>query len=212
MKKLLALLLVLLMCLSLCACGTGNKNEEKQTENALVETPKQIYDDVKENQAKAMMNTYILKCKVKDITSTYFSTEHNIRVCLPMESLAQLNKDDEVSIIGKITDVITEKSSNGLYSSETTYVILGEAEVFDGEVPEVALREDEIFVGTLTGLSEDGFGHVKIKDTGYVAEIEFADGEDFNSLSLGEEFKFSATPCGIVGKEPDKYTDARIIE
>lgn len=223
MKRFLTLMLTAALALSLAACG-GEKSENSvetdssntsqfDIENAVAETPKHIFHDVMENQARAMQNTYLMSCTVGDITDTYFSCR-DLRIYLPVETLAQLNRDDEIGIIGKITEVNTE-TSMGI---ESTYVIFGEAEVYDGEVPEVTPRDYEIFTGVVKGKNEsyDGAWNISIGGNPYMDLIYFADGQDTSPLD--ETSTYNGLPIVFTADTrtgsllDTEYIDAKIIE
>lgn len=228
MKKILFLVLTVALMLSLTACG-GNANNESDNddtgtllnvEGAITETPRHIFKDVEANQAKAMQNTYLFEVVVGDITGEYFeggnnsvtmsSTTYyvstNVRVYLPVEQLAELTTGETVAIIGKITDVV--KDSSELTS---TFVIFGEANLYDGEVAEVAPREDEIYTGLLKGKNDsyEGYWNIQIGDDSYLKLISFAEGEDLSAYNetynSGEEITFTAYMVG------GAYQNAKII-
>ena len=156
MKKTISLLLALVLCLSLCACGqdadtsAGNPAETKadaseattaplSAEGLDFEVPEQVFETVEENQARAMLNPHLVVCTVGSITTTFFECAQcsNIRVCLPTETLAQLNSGDLIGVFGRITDVTEEKSITGY----TLTVTFGEAQLYDGELPRLETME-----------------------------------------------------------------------
>ena len=221
MKKMLPLVLAAVLMLSLVACGGGT---ELNIENAITETPRHIFKDVEANQANAMQNTYLFEVVVGDITGEYFeggnnsvtigSTSYyvstNARVYLPTEQLAELTKGETVAVLGKITDVdVIEDFSR----PTSTFVVFGEASLYDGEVAEVAPREDEIYTGLLKGKNDsyDGYWNIQIGDSPFLKLISFAEGEDLSAYneaynSRGEEITFTAYM--LLG---GAYQDARII-
>ena len=157
MKKAISILLALGMVLTLAACGNkrnllsseNNTEPQKETtetpvasssfdiENAIVDTPENIWKAAKSNTAKAMQNTYLFKCKVLQVATTYFETEDlsNLRIFLPLEELAKLNVGEWVGIIGKVTDNKTEMLGDGGYRE---IVEMGEAAIYDGFIPDLA--------------------------------------------------------------------------
>lgn len=223
MKKVLALILALVLVLSLVACGgSGEKKEDTSANeettvskldanNAIAETPKHIYDDAMENQAKVKQNTYIVNCTVDAIKETYFECR-NLQIYLSSDELAKLNKDDEVAIIGKVTEY---KEETDAYGGITTYVVFGEAELYDGTVPEVAPRDNEIFTGILKGERKDkgfeGAWDIEYKGSNYLKLIYFADGEDTSSLEYGDTITFTADILGETD-DPDRFYNAKIIK
>lgn len=225
MKKTISLLLALVMCLSLCACGGGNdtpETTEAPTEttvpqldiaNAIAETPMHIYDDVMENQARAMQNTYIMECSVGSITNEYFESG-NLRIYLASEELAKLNKGESVAIVCKVTEVIEEKDSWGV----TYWIEFGDAQLYDGEVPDVEPREHEIFTGLLKGKNEsyEGAWNIQIGDSNYLKLIYFAEGTDlsaFNeSYNSGEEITFSVDISSSLTDVPGTFYNAKLID
>ena len=113
MKKIFALLLAAVMCLSLVACGSGdNQQETLDTENAIAATPKEVYDAVEENQAKAMQNVYRVTGAVDSISGEYCVID-NLHIYLPTSDLASLSKDAEITIVGQITNVKKESVEMG---------------------------------------------------------------------------------------------------
>lgn len=237
MKKLLALMLTAALAFSLAACGgAGNTNTSSgsngdtqstgaphggndtisdittqlDAESAIAETPKHVCQDVKENQARAMQNTYLINCVVYTITDTYFSTDYGLQICLPIEQLAALNKGDTIAIIGKITDVKDETDFTG---STETIITFGMAEIYDGTVPDVAPREDETFIGVLSGEYNRAKGawNVQIVGSSSVRPVYFAEGEDISTLKNDDAIIFSADIMGYEDN-PEQYTNAKIIE
>lgn len=225
MKKVLSILLVLVLCLSLCACGGGNADTSKtdeapaettvpqiDTTNAIAETPTHIYDDVMENQARAMQNTYMMKCSVGQITNEYFECG-NLRIYLPVEDLAKLNKGEEVSVVGKITEVVEENGQWGIMY----WVKMGEAQLYNGEVPEVAPREHEIFTGLLKGKnnSYEGAWNIQIGNSNYLAIIYFAEGEDLSAYNedynSGEEITFYVSLPKGLNNIPSQFHNAKLM-
>lgn len=228
MKKVLPLILAAALMLSLASCAntndeSGNSDHTSKSlniEDAITETPRHIFKDVEANQAKAMQNTYLFEVVVGDITGEYFeggnntvtmsSTTYyvstNVRVYLPVEQLAELTSGETVAVIGKITDVV--KDSSQLTS---TFVVFGEANLYDGEVAEVAPREDEIYTGLLKGKNDsyDGYWNIQIGDDAYLKLISFAEGEDLSAYNeaynSGEEITFTAYMLG------GAYQNAKII-
>lgn len=159
-----------------------------ETETAIPETPHHIFMDAEDNLARAKQNTYLVNCKVGEISDEYFKCA-NLRIYLPAENLAKLNKGEMVGIIGKITDV--EKVS--LASGEAlATVILGEAEIYNGEIPEVAPRDEEIFTGTVVDSFVDGQGvpGLDVEVDGNKAPVHFQKGEDIKSYSKGDTITF----------------------
>ena len=218
------------LALSLVACGGGggagdtntpgggngdttgtepDTTTQLDTENAIAETPKHIYKDVEENQARAMQNTYLMNCVVGTITDTYFESG-NLQIYLPVEQLAQLSKGDNIAIIGKITDVNNETDVAG---NITITIVIGVAEIYDGVVSDVAPREDEIFTGVLRGKNDsyENAWNIRIGDSDYLKLIYFADGEDTSTLKSGDKITFTADTVGSQDN-PSQYINAKIIE
>lgn len=221
MKKVWAAVLTAAFMLLLVACSGGGEDFKSSfdVENAIAETPKHILWDVADNQARAMQNTYLIDCIVGDIADTYFSLDnYNIRICLATEELAELSRNDNVAIIGKITEAST---INGRYGKETNYIMFGEAEIYDGEIPEVAPREEEIFSGKLRGENDSykGAWNIEINSSPFLKLIYFSEGEDlslfnekYDSIGTdGTEIVFSADVTGDPA-DPDSYCNAKIIE
>ena len=229
MKKIIAFMLAATLTLSLAACGGKAKNEPSNSdststtlsiENAITETPRHIFKEVEANQAKAMQNTYLFEVVVGDITGEYFEggnnsvtigtttyfVSTNVRVYLPAEQLAELTKGENVAILGKITDIVENPED-----MPRTFVVFGEANLYDGEVAEVEPHEDEIFTGLLKGKNDSfgGYWNIQIGDNPVLKLISFAEGEDLSAYNeaynSGEEITFTAYMLG------GAYLNAKII-
>ena len=234
MKRNITAIVCIILILVLNACsGNENKTSEVSTveesvteqvsslnpETAIPETAEHIYKDATENQARAMQNTYLVKCIVGNVSGTYFDYK-NLRICLPVEILATLNKGDSVGIIGRITDIEKTTTEYGLLVTENIKIVFGEAELYDGPIPEVGPRTDEIFKGIIVGEYHSTYGetglYVRVNGTNYEAEVVFADGENIKAYSKGDSIVFSAD----IGQSSTtngetrvgKYINAKIIK
>ncbi len=147
MKRWMALLLAAVLCFSLAACsskteddtldGTDEDVMENDTldvsdENAIEATWQEVFDDVKENEAKACTNTYKVTGNIDKIKSDH-CVVGAIYAYLPSDTLASIDtsKTPEITFIGKITDVHSEGGA--------VIIEFGEAELVE-----------------LHGVSEDG--------------------------------------------------------
>lgn len=122
-KKILALLLAAVMVCSFAACGnkpTEQNSEaphseaaqtgEQETidyENAIEATAHEVFEAVRENQAKAMQNIYKVTGSI-DVIKGDYCTIDNLCIYLPSDELAALNKGDFITFAGQITDVEEE--------------------------------------------------------------------------------------------------------
>lgn len=205
-----AVMLALAMVLSLAACGGNGENKKDMAdktsnaevskfsaENAISATPKHIYEDCEANLAKAKQNTYLMKCVVKEISDTDFGCGWSIRVCLPTDELVKLNKDDKIVVIGKVTE-----------KRDDDYII-GEAEIYDGEVPEPEVRESDIIEGKLEKFN--GEWKVGIYEAVYGGEVLYdiilADPNDESKLRENATIRFT----GDKSEGYDIYTNVKII-
>ena len=165
-----------------------------------------------ENQARAMQNTYMMECTVGTITNEYFESS-NIRIYLPIEELAVLNKDETIAVVCKLTEVIEEKDSWGI----TYWLVFGESQLYEGDIPDVAPRDHEIFTGLLKGRnnSYEGAWNIQIGDSDYLKLIYFAEGTDLSSynesFNSGEEITFSVDISNTLTIVPEKFYNAKII-
>lgn len=212
MKKIVALLLVIAMCLAFGACGGGSKLDVK---NAVAETIHHIYDDALRNQARAMENTYLFKCVVGSVTNEYFCSG-NLRIYLESKELAELNTQETVSVVGKVTEVIEEKGGLG---NITYWVVIGDAQLYDGEVPEVEPREHEILTGLLKGKNKkyENTWYIELDDNSNVLKnITFAEGEDLSAFNenynSGEEIKVYVEGLTRYVSLPDELKNAKIVK
>ena len=107
MKRLLALILAAVLVLSLVACG-GGENNVIDEENAIEATPVEVYEDVQENEARALQNTYKVTGEIDTIESDCCQLD-NLTVYLPTDTLVNLNVGDTITFIGVISDTRVEK-------------------------------------------------------------------------------------------------------
>ena len=190
------IMIALVMVMSLAACGdskedTNSTVSKLDAENAIVETPKHIYDDAKENLAKVMQNTYIMECRVEKVSSDYFISK-GLHICLPIDELAKLNTFDTIAIIGKVTD------------EDGASFVVGDAELYNGDVPEVAPRKDETYSGRIELL---GSGNARvILNNGVKSQVYFAKGEDTSSLQ-----QYSSITFSCLDRDLNTYYDAKLI-
>lgn len=144
-----------------------------------------------------------MKCVVKEISDTDFGCGWSIRVCLPTDELVKLNKDDEIAVIGKITE-----------KREDDYII-GEAEIYNGNIPEIAPREDDIYSGKIIKIDYDKktltYNPFDDSYSNCYHNVYFADGEDISSLKLWYGVEFS---CLDVEYKTGSviYHDAKLIK
>ena len=107
MKRLIAFLLAAALSLSLAACG-GSANNVIDEENAIEATPVEVYEDVQENEARALQNTYKVTGEIDTIESDCCQLD-NLSVYLPTDTLANLNVGDTITFIGVISDTRVEQ-------------------------------------------------------------------------------------------------------
>ena len=107
MKRLLALILAAVLVLSLVACG-GGENNVIDEENAIEATPVEVYEDVQENEARALQNTYKVTGEIDTIESDCCQLD-NLTVYLPTDTLVNLNVGDRITFIRVITDTRVEQ-------------------------------------------------------------------------------------------------------
>ena len=122
MKKILSLLLVATMILSLCACGGGESKEN------LLESAQEVYiadisNAIIDNMAKAI-DDYVGKPlkitgRVSKIEKDYFVLSENhlqygINVYLPKEDLKELTRDDVITVVGTLKNIV-DKSEFPIY-------------------------------------------------------------------------------------------------
>ena len=126
--------------------------------------------------------------------SALYFTCYNLQICLSEDKLANLNKGDDVAILGKITEF------------EENTVVFGEAEIYDGTVPEVAPRDDEILTGKLEASYMSDAHKWDIRIDGKVHTITFAEGEKVYDLKLGQRITIYCE-----GYPEYSFTDVKII-
>ena len=194
MKKWMALLLAVVLLLSFTACSGGeggkeisdpstqNSDKTSDDENAIEATWEEVFDDIKENEARARNNVYKVTGEIKSIANDYCEIGA-LRVYLPSDILASLDPSHtpEITIIGKITDVYEEEYYQGLTS---TIIEFGEAELVElhgvGEDSEYEMLTEDKFSEDMIGKTYKFTAHnVVIYD-----EADFIDA--FEIMNNGE--------------------------
>ena len=131
MKKIVSMLLVGIMSISLCACGETETNKTTAKEEMLAEAEiisLGVLSEARGNLAKAKTHidkVYQLTLYVLEVGEDYClitvgeegldgnmrARSNNlllVKVHLPNEDLVNLELDEEITVAGKITDVIVE--------------------------------------------------------------------------------------------------------
>ena len=133
MKRLIALLLAAVLALSLAACGDSSQSEDESLdvsdENVVEATWQDVFDDVQENEARALTNTYKVTGPIDKIESDC-CVVGALYVYLPSDVLASIDTDEtpEITFIGKITDV---SSAEGYYEGGAVIIEFGDAELVE---------------------------------------------------------------------------------
>ena len=124
MKKLLALMLAAALALSLAACGSGagQNSATLKEEDAIEATPEEVYNDVKNNEARALQNVYKVTGEIAVIKSDYCQF-HNLRIYLSSDILATLNIGDTITFLGQISSVETETEGIGMGIISKTHIL-----------------------------------------------------------------------------------------
>ena len=114
MKKFLSLLLALAVCISLVACN-GKKTKEDLLSEAIVLSPEQLINEKFDNPARAKKEYHdkIVKMtgEIFDIDDDYIAIgfkrngipSTSIYVLLDSNSIAELEKNTEITIVGKMS-------------------------------------------------------------------------------------------------------------
>ena len=133
MKRLIALLLAAALALSLAACGdssqSGDEDLDVSDENVVEATWQDVFNDVQENEARALNNTYKVTGPIDKIESDC-CVVGALYVYLPSDVLASIDTDEtpEITFIGKITDV---SSAEGYYEGGAVIIKFGDAELVE---------------------------------------------------------------------------------
>ena len=137
MKRLTALFLAAALALSLAACGSnsgsgsqsGDDTLDVSDENVVEATWQDVFDDVQENEARALTNTYKVTGPIDKIESDC-CVVGALYVYLPSDVLASIDTDEtpEITFIGKITDV---SSAEGYYEGGAVIIEFGDAELVE---------------------------------------------------------------------------------
>ena len=137
MKRLTALFLAAALALSLAACGSdsgsGSQSEDDtldvSDENVVEATWQDVFDDVQENEARALTNTYKVTGPIDKIESDC-CVVGALYVYLPSDVLASIDTDEtpEITFIGKITNV---GSAEGYYEGGAVIIEFGDAELVE---------------------------------------------------------------------------------
>ena len=137
MKRLTALFLAAALALSLAACGSnsgsgsqsGDDTLDVSDENVVEATWQDVFDDVQENEARALTNTYKVTGSIDKIESDC-CVVGALYVYLPIDVLASIDTDEtpEITFIGKITNV---GSAEGYYEGGAVIIECGNAELVE---------------------------------------------------------------------------------
>ena len=137
MKRLTALFLAAALALSLAACGSnsgsgsqsGDDTLDVSDENVVEARWQDVLDDVQENEARALTNTYKVTGSIDKIESDC-CVVGALYVYLPSDVLASIDTDEtpEITFIGKITNV---GSAEGYYEGGAVIIEFGDAELVE---------------------------------------------------------------------------------
>jgi len=157
--------LALVMLLSLCACGGKSKNmiETEDDKDYIIASASTVYNDVKENEARAMQNSYEVTGSIDSISAEYCMID-NLRIYLSTDTLVSLNKGDLITIHGTISEVETESKPVGLGTSEITIIVF----------------KDAILTESVAGDTS------AMPDGGYTTVGEEYSADDLEELALGD--------------------------
>ena len=135
MKKIPALLLTALLILSLSACGGENSGAKASPANtavtAIEATADSVYQDVKENEAKAMQNTYQVTGEIDEIKADHCKID-NLLVYLPSDTLANLSQGQTITFVGSISGTKEETTSMGAGTQTVLYIEFSNATLVEG--------------------------------------------------------------------------------
>ena len=238
MKRVLTLLLAIFMVISMAACGekttepdspnmqfrldpenVNPDNVALDAERAIAETPFHIYRDAMEDMEKTKQNTYIMKvypsiwyepgvrffdCSTEDYVIS------GVRVYLSEEEISKVTQWEEITIIGRVTGLVEQEINyeDGDVSKET-YVAMGKAELYEGEVPEVAPREYETAKGVLLGRCNEYSWAFRPDGYDEAFGIAFEDEEDLSAFNgLPENLSIYSNDLPKEGIEITIYQDA----
>ena len=214
MKRILALFLVIGMCLSFAACGEKTPTKEELLEVAEEVKAVDMHNNSMQNivSAKEMYcnKTLLINGIVREIKENYiilsgsFGSEYVVDVYLATEEIVKLQKGQSITVVGNITDEISETSNDiGEYTINTKHY----------QMPVAYLESDTIeLTGLLKGVNNSyapAF-NISINDSNVYMLIYFADSVDISVLKYNQEIKFSAKV--IIENNILRYYDAEIIE
>ena len=210
MKRWITLLLTAALALSLAACNDGSSSQngdevsaisnpptgqsasdsdaqsgeetlDLSDENVVEATWEDVFDDVKENEARARKNTYKVTGEIRSITNDY-CVIGDLHVYLPSDVLASIDTahTPEITVIGKITNVYEEEYYQGL---TTSIIEFGEAELVElhgvSEDSEYELLTEDKFNEDMTGKTYKFTAcHVEIVDETCIATAEIMNNGD----------------------------------
>lgn len=128
MKRLLALILAAALALSLVACGggAGENSAALKEEDAVEATPGEVYNDVKDNEARALQNIYKVTGEIDAIKSDYCQID-NLYIYLSSDILATLSKGDTITFLGQISSIEVETQGAGFGTVTSTHVLFSNA-------------------------------------------------------------------------------------
>lgn len=203
MKRLIALLLAAVLSLSLAACGSKTEDDtlDVSDENVIEATWQDVFNDVKENEAKACNNTYKVTGSIDKIKSDC-CVVGALYVYLPSDILASIDTDKtpEITFIGKITDVYSEE---GYYEGGAVIIEFGDAELVElhgvSEDSEYEILTEDKFSEDMTGktykftacnveiVDEGCIGTLEIMNNGEIVNCPYSDTNTAYLIYLSED-------------------------
>ena len=191
MKKVLALILALVLVLSLVACGGSGKSKEEMLADAQTLAVNSFFDEIIDNTARAQNNyengTYLIWGHIDDIKSNYcvmstYSSLCSFKVYLPKDELLELNRDDVIEVVGRITKISKSILSISIVVKDA-YFVTDEYEIKNANV-------DDIIYSRITmeyecEIDDENFGTITIS-TGKITNAQW-------NKNNGNNFKVSAS-------------------
>lgn len=115
-KSIVSVLILSFILVCLSACGTEKASDSKQESidisKAISATPTKVYDDVKDNEARAKQNVYRVTGAIDSIKGDYLTID-SLKVYLPSSDLANMSKGNTITFVGTISNVSSESVEMG---------------------------------------------------------------------------------------------------